>query len=128
MLLDVERGFVSIDAARCDYGVVIIDGELDAAATAALRGARADEGDDAFFDYGQGRIEFELLWTEANYAALTELLQELPVHWRFFVKHRVFEAMDVLPEGEHMGDGGEVRAIFAEVISRYPQLGLAAEN
>ncbi|MDP7052971.1 MAG: hydantoinase B/oxoprolinase family protein [Alphaproteobacteria bacterium] len=128
VLLDVDRGFVSIDAARRDYGVVITDGELDATATAALRGAHADEGDDAFFDYGQGRIEFELLWTEANYAALTELLQELPVHWRFFVKHRVFEAMDALPEGERMGDGSEVRAIFAEVISRYPQLGLAAEN
>ncbi|MDP6021708.1 MAG: hydantoinase B/oxoprolinase family protein, partial [Alphaproteobacteria bacterium] len=128
VLLDVDRGFVSIDAARRDYGVVITDGELDATATAALRGAHADEGDDAFFDYGQGRIEFELLWTEANYAALTELLQELPVHWRFFVKHRVFEAMDALPEGERMGDGSEVRAIFSEVISRYPQLGLAAEN
>ena len=128
VLLDVRRGFVSIDAARRDYGVVIAGGELDEAATAECRAARPDEGYDGFFDYGPGRIEFENLWTEANYAALTELLGALPVHWRFFVKHRVFEAMEALAESERQGDGGEVRVIFAEVIARYPQLGAAAGN
>ena len=128
VLLDVRRGFVSTVAARRDYGVIIAGGGLDEAATAKLRAARAAEGYDGFFDYGSGRIEFEHLWTEANYAALTELLQELPVHWRFFVKHRVFEAMEALAENERNGDGGEVRAIFADVITRYPQLGLVAGN
>ncbi|MDP6876567.1 MAG: hydantoinase B/oxoprolinase family protein, partial [Alphaproteobacteria bacterium] len=126
VLLDVRRGFVSIESARADYGVVISDGELDQAATADLRAARGGEGGEDFFDYGQGRIEFERLWTEANYAALTELLQGLPVHWRFFVKHRVFEALEALDEDARGDEGAEVRAIFTEVIARYPQLGLGA--
>lgn len=42
---DVRGGFVSIEAARADYGVVLRDGpdrEVDEAATAALRARRAD--------------------------------------------------------------------------------------
>ncbi len=38
---DVARGLVSMDSARGDYGVVIADGNVDTAATAALRQAPA---------------------------------------------------------------------------------------
>jgi len=126
VLLDVQRGFVSLDAALRDYGVVITDGAVDMTATSDFRASRADEGSGEFFDYGSGRIEFDHLWTDGNYAALTELLRGLPVHWRFFVKHRVFEAMDVLDAAQRLGDGSEVRTIFADVIARYPQLKQAA--
>jgi N-methylhydantoinase B len=37
VLQDVLDGFVSIDAARRDYGVAIVDGAVDEAATLALR-------------------------------------------------------------------------------------------
>lgn len=40
VLADVLGGFVSEAAARRDYGVVVADGAVDAAATAALRGHR----------------------------------------------------------------------------------------
>lgn len=126
VLLDVQRGFVSLDAALRDYGVVITDGAVDMTATSDFRASRSDEGSGEFFDYGSGRIEFDHLWTDGNYAALTELLRGLPVHWRFFVKHRVFEAMDVLDAAQRLGDGSEVRTIFADVIARYPQLKQAA--
>jgi len=37
VMQDIRDGFVSVDAARSDYGVVVSDGVLDDAATAALR-------------------------------------------------------------------------------------------
>ena len=53
-------------------------------------------------------------------------MQALPVHWRFFVKHRVFETVEVLDESELRGDGSEIRAVFADVLKNYPQLRLPA--
>ncbi|HUB13717.1 MAG TPA: hydantoinase B/oxoprolinase family protein [Acetobacteraceae bacterium] len=42
VLHDIRDGFVSVEAARREYGVVMRDGVLDTAATDALRGARPD--------------------------------------------------------------------------------------
>ncbi len=126
VLLDVQRGFVSQASAKRDYGVVITNGAIDQAATAEARARGSGEASNAFYDYGAGREEFELLWTRGNYAALTELLQALPVHWRFFVKHRVFETVEALDETELRGDGSEIRAVFADVLKNYPQLRLPA--
>ncbi len=39
VLADVLDGFVSVESARSDYGVVIAEGQVDEAATRALRGA-----------------------------------------------------------------------------------------
>ncbi len=56
VLTDVERGLVSVDGAR-RYGVVIVDGAVDAAATEALRASMADErGEIEVFNRG-GTIE-----------------------------------------------------------------------
>ncbi len=56
VLRDVHWGKVSLDAARDDYGVVIVDGVVDLAATAreraAMRAARPDRP--PFFDRGPG--------------------------------------------------------------------------
>lgn len=124
VLVDVRRHLVSPEAAERDYGVVLVNGGVDAQATTRLRGQltanRLNGG--GFFDYGEQRTAFERVWTKDNYGALTELLAGLPVHWRFFVKHRVFEAIDGLAEGDRAGDGSEVRACFARVVDQYPQL------
>jgi len=40
VLRDVLDGFVSVEAARCDYGVAIANGRVDEAATDALRATR----------------------------------------------------------------------------------------
>ena len=39
-------------------------------------------------------LEFEKIWTEKNYDALTEGLFTLPVSWRFFAKHQIFSIID----------------------------------
>ncbi len=41
---DIRDGFVSVEAARRDYGVVVRDGLLDEAATDGLRAARPKAG------------------------------------------------------------------------------------
>ena len=124
VLLDVQKGFVSAQSAERDYGVVLDDGGVNKQATVDLRGSRVNRAGNAFFDYGAGRDAFEMIWTEANYTVLTAQLQALPVHWRFFVKHRVFEAMEALDNSECKGDGTEVRTIMTKILENYPQLQL----
>ncbi len=145
VLLDVARGYVSVGAAAAEYGVVVRAGVgvgvgagvsvVDAAATAARRAAMRDEREAArgavrgargngHFAFGPERERHEAVWTEENYAALSEILAALPVHWRFFVKTKMFERM--------VGNGGAaeralgnrppVKEVFAGICKSYPEL------
>ena len=89
--LDVKRGYVSVEAARRDYGVVLENGAVDQAATEALRAGMARHA--GHFDLGPERQAFERRFTDAFYAAMTGWLAAMPVHWRFFAKGRLFEEM-----------------------------------
>ena len=106
---DVARGYVSADAARRDYGVVVGDAD----ATAALR-AQATEHQ-GHFHFGPERDGFEARWTSAAYEALTAILTALPIHWRFFAKTEIFRRME--------GNGPEaVHRAFDAVCARFPDL------
>ncbi|MEG4641944.1 N-methylhydantoinase B [Paracoccus pantotrophus] len=106
---DVARGYVSADAARRDYGVVVGDAD----ATAALR-AQATEHQ-GHFHFGPERDGFEARWTHAAYETLTEILAALPIHWRFFAKTEIFRRME--------GNGPEaVHRAFDAVCARFPDL------
>jgi N-methylhydantoinase B len=122
VLEDVRRGFVSLAKAEAEYGVVIRDGAVDDKATAALRArmgaARRRNG----FGFNPARQEFESLWTRRHYERLTALLAGLPVEWRFFIKHRVFEAMERLPIVQRTTTGDEVERAFRQVAGQYTQL------
>lgn len=122
VLEDVRRGFVSVAKAKDEYGVVIQGGAVDATATAALRKALAAERPRTGFGFNPERVDFERMWTRANYERLIALLTTLPVEWRFFVKHRVFEAIERLPERERTGTGAEVDRAFRQVTASYAQL------
>jgi len=124
VLEDVRRGFVSVAKAKEEYGVVIRDDAVDAEATVALRMnlAAQRQRDNSTFGFNPTRVDFERLWTRANYERLTALLATLPVEWRFFVKHRIFEAIERLPERERTGTGSEVEHAFRQVTASYPQL------
>ena len=63
MLTDVRRGFVTVEGAERDYGVVIRDDEVDKAATDRLRAEQAPMVGDSFFGHSPGRVEFESRWT-----------------------------------------------------------------
>jgi N-methylhydantoinase B len=118
VLLDVERGYVSLRAAEEDYGVVIRDGAVAVAETERKRAMLRARQPDGHFAFGAERDAFETVWTRANYDALTEILAALPIHWRFFVKTKLFEQAR-LPEKQ---TGFDVRAAFAAVCATYPQI------
>jgi N-methylhydantoinase B len=112
--LDVQRGYVSLGAAEAAYGVVISDGVVDAAATNALRASRRSDAAHPHFAYGPERDAHEAVWTPDAYDQLTRLLAALPVHWRFFVKTKMFEAMAEKAQ--------DVPGIFATVREAYPEI------
>jgi len=122
VLEDVRRGFVSAAKAKEEYGVVVRNGAVDAAATAALRKSLAAKGPRTGFGFNPERAAFERMWTRVNYERLIALLATLPVEWRFFVKHRVFEAIERLSEREWTGTGAEVERAFRQVTASYAQL------
>lgn len=111
---DVARGYVSHEAAERDYGVIVRDGTVDEAATARKRAAQA--APTALFHYGPEREGFEAQWTPAAYDLLTQLLADLPIHWRFFAKTEIFRRMT-----DRSGRDG-VAAAFAEARARFPNM------
>jgi len=119
---DVARGVVTEAAAKRDYGVVLTDGAVDAAATASLRTSRRRDETPATYSYNANRIAFEAIWTDENYAALSAALKQAPVHWRHFIKRSVFDRIAATPPEERRGDGSEVRQALAQVYERLPQL------
>lgn len=126
VLLDWRRGWITEAHAAEAYGVVLRDGAVDDAATRDLRACRAGEGSDAFYDYGPERAAYNAIWTDANYETLTACLATLPVHWRFFAKHRIFEAVEALDPADRTGHGAEVRAAFEALTAEFPQLAQTA--
>jgi N-methylhydantoinase B len=111
---DVACGYLSAEAARRDYGVVLKAGDVDAAATEALR-AKVPRYEE-HFHFGPEREGYEAQWTAAAYARLTEILAALPVHWRFFAKTEIFRRI-----GARSGAEG-VEAAFSEICARFPDL------
>ena len=129
VLFDVQQGKVSLGAAADDYGVVIRDGAIDETATAARRARLAANAKPGVFAFNAQREAYEREWTRANYDALTEVLATLPVHWRHYMKKRIFAAMEEIPAHQRRGDGSEVRRAFELAVAEFPQLrpALAAE-
>ena len=121
VLHDVRSGYVSPARARSDYGVILHAGGVDEAATVAERAARPHPPRGQHFDGGDARRAFEMVWTRERYDALTGLLAALPVNWRFFIKHRIFEVMAEeaprLPEG-----AAAILAIYDRLHARYRDL------
>lgn len=114
---DVRRGFVSAESAREAYGVVLAGGGVDEAATAKLRGELARRRTRDEFGHGPGRVAFEAVWTRERYAALTRILAELPVSWRYFAKHHVFAAI-----GTAKGGPEDVYRAYDTLTARFTEL------
>ncbi|OYU47749.1 MAG: hydantoin utilization protein B [Rhizobiales bacterium PAR1] len=94
VLRDIEAGRVTIEGARRDYGVVIVEGEIQDAETHALR---AEMPKRQGFDPGPTRRAHEVRWNREAYAAMHEVLATVPVSWRAPVKKRLFAAVKAAP-------------------------------
>ena len=124
---DVRRGFVSVASARDSYGVVLTgEFSVDEAATAKLRGELSRRFTISEFGHGAGRVSYEKTWTEPRYDAITHVLSEVPVTWRYFVKHQIFAAIgkEPAPAG---GGANDVYAAYDAVRSRFRELPAVAE-
>jgi N-methylhydantoinase B len=95
VLMDWQAGRITLAGAETDYGVILRDGAVDEAATAACRAQRARR---TGFDPGPARAAHEALWTEAAYEALHAYLAQFPVSWRAPLKRRLFAAVRNDPE------------------------------
>ena len=89
VLRDVVAGFVSRDAAKRDYGVVISNSKVDFQATAATRAARKPRPQ---FDFGPEREAWERVFDDATLCELSERLLKLPATIRAQTRRRVIEA------------------------------------
>ncbi|TVQ28894.1 MAG: hydantoinase B/oxoprolinase family protein, partial [Geminicoccaceae bacterium] len=88
-LRDVRAGFVTVEAAARDYGVAVREGQLDLAATTALRASAAARPD---FGFGPERDAWERVFDDALMNAMVERLLRLPVQRRHALRRRLFEA------------------------------------
>ncbi|WP_017777362.1 hydantoinase B/oxoprolinase family protein [Paraburkholderia kururiensis] len=124
---DVLRGYVTEQQARDVYAVALTDGEIDEAQTQVLREAarrRLAGTQPPAFDFGPYRTAFEAKWTRERYAALTRILAGVPVQWRYFVKHRLFEALDerIAANDAELANAGLIDALYAELAASLPEL------
>jgi N-methylhydantoinase B len=118
VLLDVEQGYVSVEAAAALYGVVISADRVDDKATLARRQALRIEAGTSHFEFGPERRAFEDIWDRNAYDGLADILARLPIHWRYFVKTKLFEAMRKLAQ-----EGApSLAAALENVRSAYPQI------
>jgi N-methylhydantoinase B len=94
VLLDVRNGFVSIEGARRDYGVAIVNDAIDAEATAKLRAN--GKGSNQPFDFGRDRAAWDAVFDDASMLELNRRLYALPKSRRQAIRRTFFET--VVPE------------------------------
>lgn len=124
---DVRCRRVSAEAAREVYGVAIVDGKVDMAATEALRSApRASAASDLYdglYGFNDKRLEHERLWTRERYAVLNAYLNDIPVGWRYFVKHQVFDMLQARSSAGEIPEGTQVVVELLDELNRlYPAM------
>jgi N-methylhydantoinase B len=106
VLADVARGVVSVEGARRDYGVVVVDGAVDVAATAAEREARGQPAQ-LEFDMGPERLEYDETWRADLSERLLEILYALPTAARAYVKGKLMATVRERRAGEPAADALE---------------------
>jgi N-methylhydantoinase B len=87
---DVRAGFLSVERALQAYGVALVDGQVDAEATARLRAAMPAPSNGAF-DFGERRAEMERGWPPAIQDAAYRVLGSVPPAVRDWGKHQIYE-------------------------------------
>lgn len=99
---DVAVGYVGIDAARRDYGVVIGENGLDEAASEALRSRlRASRPPRPAFDFGPEREAWEQVFDDASMTRINAMLMRLGPNVRSQRRRQLFE--QVVPELASVG-------------------------
>jgi N-methylhydantoinase B len=67
------------------------------------------------------RLAFEAVWSDAAWDRLSQLLFDLPIEWRFFMKHEIFAAVSA-DEAAKADPVAAVERAYARQIELYPQV------
>jgi N-methylhydantoinase B len=113
---DVRAGFLSLDRARDEYGVVLVEGRVDAEATTRLRRTMAAPPDGGF-DFGGRRAELERRWPPAIQTAAVRLLDQIPPAVRDWGKHQIYDRIQAT-SAERPPTVADVEAAWAEIRAR----------
>ena len=113
---DVRAGFLSVDRARYEYGVVLVDGRVDVEATARLRAAMAGPAAGGF-DFGQRRAEMERRWPSAIQDAAWRVLDQVPAAVRDWGKHQIYERVQAIA-AERPPTPADVETVWAHIRTR----------
>ena len=84
-----------MEQARQQYGVVLVGGQVDQAATAAARAAMPPPAE-GLFDFGPGRMALERRWPPALQDATIRLIETVPPSVRDWCKHRIYDLIQVV--------------------------------
>lgn len=93
VLRDVETGLVTTAGAARDYGVIILDGRVDALATVNLRSDKCPE-ETTQSEFGEERVAWESVFADGRMLSLTETLDKHPPARRQRVRNKVFGSID----------------------------------
>ena len=113
---DVRAGFLSVARARERYGVALVDGAVDAEATARLRAAMPAPPDGPF-DYGRHRADLERRWPPALQDAAVRLLESVPPAVRDWGKHQIYDRIQAIA-AERLPTVADVEAAWTEIRGR----------
>jgi N-methylhydantoinase B len=108
VLNDVRRGFVTLDGAARDYGVVIAGDAVDVEATLQAR-ERERRNSVPTFDFGEERELWERVFDDRTMVELNRRLLKLPKAMRQPLRRRIFER--VVPGLSKPGEGSLADAI-----------------
>jgi N-methylhydantoinase B len=86
---DVLDGLVTVEEARRDYGVALVEGGVDAAETARLR--RTPRPPARRFEFGPFRLAYEARWPDALQTAVNRLTEGLAPAPRQYVRGRLID-------------------------------------
>jgi N-methylhydantoinase B len=126
---DVENGFVRVAEAIDTYGVVLVEGRVDAVATKARREALRGRSSTEEFVFGPERAAYETRLPEAVQDLIAELLTEYPAATRQFLRDRLYARIE--GDASLRGDApAALRARFGALLEELMRPGadaLAAE-
>jgi N-methylhydantoinase B len=112
VLKDINDGFLTVENAREQYGVVIKDRAIDEAATTALRRERWPTEPPPEFSYGPERDAYEAAFPTEMQDALVSLLKELPTSQRQYYRSRLWAEVTNHGKGGGKATPAEMRAIL----------------
>lgn len=117
VLADIRRSKVSPEQARERYGVAVVGDKVDVEATRLLRQAHQVHAKDVI-TLSPERRTFESVWCRERYDLLTAFLASAPVGWRFFLKHRIFDAVEGMAN-DNQSVSEQMHALFEDMKARY---------